>query len=400
MKYASPRSTSDRVGNSISRTTVQSVDDSHLCQEIKYNGFAGESADKIEQFHHYGFTSNVQTPTGEGSNTSAESIVVFLGGNRSHGVSLGVTDRRYRLKNLKPGEVALFDNAGQQIHFTRKGIATTVLNSQSHTHNIMPDKSSAMSKDQDGAGQGAIDQNGQLPWQQLIDDGKQAPYAYHSIDKDTRTTSHPGTVVHNIWDENDAKDKTIAASKKKIIHSNTLDQKKGSILSINKGKHKRTVDPDKGIVDSVNEGKHTRTVDSDKGIIDSVASGQHTRIIDAVKGIIDKTSASHTRTAAQGITDTAPNLNHDGNVNVTGNANITGNTAITGATSILGALSATGGMSSGALEVAKDSDGGLVQATMGLAVTAGLSTDTFAASGLAQCHDGLAVTLGLATDDL
>jgi len=371
---------------------------------------SGEQHQDVEHVQPYGLVSNVQPPTqgATGSNTAAESFIVYMSSDRSHPVSLVSGDRRYRMMNLAPGEVALHDDQGQQLHLTRKGMVTTVLNSQSHTHQIMPDKSSAMNKDQQqrgssGGTQSATSQFGQTPWATLIANNKQAPFAYHSIDKTSRTTSHPGTVIHNIWDANDAKDPTIQASKKKVVHSNTLDQKKGSILSINKGKHTRTVDPDKGITDSVGNGgnnTHSRTMNpqSGGGITDSVAGGKHTRIIDAIKGIIDNTSASHSRTAAQGISDTAPNINHAGNTNLQGNTSITQNLNVSGLTSLLGSLSATGGMSTGALVVAPDSAGGLVQATMGLAVTNGAATDTLTASGLISANDALAVTHGITTD--
>jgi hypothetical protein len=185
-----------------------------------------------------------------------------------------------------------------------------------------------------------------------------------AIDKTSRTTQHPGTVLHQISDPKDADDHTISSDKKKIIHSNTLDQKKGHVLSIQQGKHTRTTDPTKGITDSVNDGKHVRTTDSDKGIIDSVANGAHKHILDAVAGISAISSAA--------INHTAPTLAHNGN------------TSVSGTLGVGGAASFAKGLSSGALEVAADSDGGLVQCTMGLAVTGGLTIDTATLTGILQ----------------
>ena len=48
--------------------------------------------------------------------------MVFAGGLRSHGLVIAVEDRRYRLRDLKDGEVALYDDLGQVVHLTRDGI--------------------------------------------------------------------------------------------------------------------------------------------------------------------------------------------------------------------------------------------------------------------------------------
>jgi len=154
MRHSTPRSSSDRIVNSASRSTISSTDDSHLFQQVGLNVQSGEQHQDVEHVQPYGLVSNVQPPTqgATGSNTAAESFIVYMSSDRSHPVSLVSGDRRYRMMNLAPGEVALHDDQGQQLHLTRKGMVTTVLNSQSHTHQIMPDKSSAMNKDQQQRG--------------------------------------------------------------------------------------------------------------------------------------------------------------------------------------------------------------------------------------------------------
>ena len=47
---------------------------------------------------------------------------MFFGGDRSHGIVFCVADRRFRLKNMKPGEVALYDDLGQKVYLTRDGL--------------------------------------------------------------------------------------------------------------------------------------------------------------------------------------------------------------------------------------------------------------------------------------
>lgn len=78
---------------------------------------------------------------------------------------------------------------------------------------------------------------------------------------------------------------------------------------------------------------------------------------------INITDGSKTITAAKGV-----NVNTNGNVSL-------GKTVAKG-------ISSTSGLSTGALEVAADADGGLVQATMGLAVTGGATVDVATLSQL------------------
>lgn len=78
-------------------------------------GALGEVRGPLEHFQPYGFTSNPKP--------GAEAITVFAGGSRDHGLVLVIDDRRYRLKQLASGEVALYtDEAGNKIHFKRGGI--------------------------------------------------------------------------------------------------------------------------------------------------------------------------------------------------------------------------------------------------------------------------------------
>ncbi|EGH25839.1 Phage baseplate assembly protein V, partial [Pseudomonas amygdali pv. mori str. 301020] len=72
---------------------------------------AGEVKDDMEHFEPYGFTSNPLA--------GAEGIAAFIGGDRSHGLLLVVADRRYRLKGLESGEVAIYTDEGDKIHLKR-----------------------------------------------------------------------------------------------------------------------------------------------------------------------------------------------------------------------------------------------------------------------------------------
>lgn len=98
----------------LARGVVRVVYSGKKMQTLQLNLLAGDPKDDIEHFEPYGFTSFPRD--------GAEAIAAFFDGDRSHGVTLVVADRRYRLKSLAAGEVAIFDDQGQKVHLTRDGI--------------------------------------------------------------------------------------------------------------------------------------------------------------------------------------------------------------------------------------------------------------------------------------
>jgi phage gp45-like len=101
------RPVSVRVANLVARAVVKLVDDSTKVQLLQLGVLSDETRDGIERFQNYGFTS---VPV-DGS----EAVVLFVGGRRDHGVALAVDDRRYRLRNLESGAVAVYNRAGSSI---------------------------------------------------------------------------------------------------------------------------------------------------------------------------------------------------------------------------------------------------------------------------------------------
>lgn len=131
----STRTVSDRMSNAIKQTTVQDTSEDHLFRELTINLFANEKHEDIEHVEPYGFTSRVKKPTSQAE--AAEAVTVFPYGSRSQGVTLVTGDRRYRLKGLKEGEAALYDDQGHQVHFTRDGLVISVPNSKKIVTQIM-----------------------------------------------------------------------------------------------------------------------------------------------------------------------------------------------------------------------------------------------------------------------
>lgn len=98
----------------IGRCVLTAIDDAPQVQALQISVLDDEIHDGVERFGEYGLTS-VPHP-------GAEGLAVFVGGVRSHGVVVAVEDRRYRLKGLETGEVALYDDLGQVVHLKRDGI--------------------------------------------------------------------------------------------------------------------------------------------------------------------------------------------------------------------------------------------------------------------------------------
>lgn len=100
--------------NIVTRAVITALDTAKKCQAAGIKLIAGDSKEGVEHLEPYGFTSAAQN--------GAEAVVLFPGGDRSHGMAVIVADRRYRLKGLARGEVAIYDDQGQSVTLTRGGI--------------------------------------------------------------------------------------------------------------------------------------------------------------------------------------------------------------------------------------------------------------------------------------
>ncbi len=88
---------------------VLSYDDKGI-QRVQTKTLAGDLFE-VPRLQEYGFTSR--------PHEGAEGVLLMF--DESNGLVLGVDDKRYRLKNLAHGEVALYDDEGTTIHIKRGG---------------------------------------------------------------------------------------------------------------------------------------------------------------------------------------------------------------------------------------------------------------------------------------
>lgn len=105
-----------RVNLMVARGVLALVDDAAKMQGVQVTLLSGEVRD-MERFQDYGLSSQ--------PHAGAEVAAVFVGGNRNHGLVLAIDDRRYRLKGLQGGEVALYDDLGHAVKLSRTGIVIT-----------------------------------------------------------------------------------------------------------------------------------------------------------------------------------------------------------------------------------------------------------------------------------
>jgi phage baseplate assembly protein V len=103
-----------RFSDFFARGVMTLADGMKKMRSVQVRLLADEVRDDLEHVEPYGFSSE--------PHPDAEAFALFFDGDRSHGVVLCIADRRYRLKPLKTGEVAIFDDLGQKVHLTRDGL--------------------------------------------------------------------------------------------------------------------------------------------------------------------------------------------------------------------------------------------------------------------------------------
>jgi phage gp45-like len=250
MRHLSPRNTADRHGNALGRTVVEEVDDSKVMQESTHSLFTDEKQGQVEHVHPYGFTKVPKKPTGQGKlRRAAEAFMSFMGAGRSHGIAVVVGDRRFRLHQLAEGEVAMYDDQGQQVHFKRDGIWASVPNGKKIMLQVMDDDQ--MPQDQNAQGGGA---NQAQKMGQIAQAGRQAQINL-TIDKTQFTLNHPDGIVNfncKKFNFTATDDSTLAVGGSHVligtgdvnVKSQTVNIGGGSEVNVKSGANK--VEPDWG----------------------------------------------------------------------------------------------------------------------------------------------------------
>jgi len=111
----------NRILNLVGRAVIKAVNDSKGLQRLQLMVNAEEVLDDIERVQEYGFASNPKV--------GAEGVVLFLGGDKSHGIVIATDDRRYRMK-VSSGKVALYDDEGQYVYIKTGGVIEAKANTK------------------------------------------------------------------------------------------------------------------------------------------------------------------------------------------------------------------------------------------------------------------------------
>lgn len=91
----------------VARGVIKTVTDSSKIQKLQLSVLADEVTDKIDRIQEYGFTSRPKA--------GAQAVILFLGGNRDHGVVIATEDGQVRPVDLDEGESAIYSFEGYQV---------------------------------------------------------------------------------------------------------------------------------------------------------------------------------------------------------------------------------------------------------------------------------------------
>ncbi len=96
----------------LGKSLITAINDDRGFQQLQLSILKDELIDKIDRYQNYGFTSHPKP--------GSQAIGLFNGGRRNNGIVICVDDRRYRLKGLKEGEVAIYTDEGDSIILKRE----------------------------------------------------------------------------------------------------------------------------------------------------------------------------------------------------------------------------------------------------------------------------------------
>lgn len=93
----------------IERGTVTISKNDDELRELQVEHQSGEVRQDVEQMEPYGFSSEPYT------DGKKDAINLFFDDERNHGVVINVADRRYRITQMKTGEVVIYDDKKRHV---------------------------------------------------------------------------------------------------------------------------------------------------------------------------------------------------------------------------------------------------------------------------------------------
>lgn len=92
---------------------ITATDDTGPVHLAQVRGFPMETIDAMKVSQLYGVASHAMP--------GSDAMAMFLTGDRSNGVIIATGNQQYRLRNIAPGEVALYDNVGNVVRLSQDG---------------------------------------------------------------------------------------------------------------------------------------------------------------------------------------------------------------------------------------------------------------------------------------
>ena len=102
--------------STIERGTVTASKNDDQLRELQVQLQDNYVQDELEHLEPYGFSSEPHC------DKQTDAMVAFLGNQRGHGIVLSVTDRRYRITQMKTGEVCIYDDKKRHVYLKQDGI--------------------------------------------------------------------------------------------------------------------------------------------------------------------------------------------------------------------------------------------------------------------------------------
>ena len=96
----------------LGRAVISAINDDEAIQKLQVSVLGSEAIDTIPRYQNYGFTSHPKV--------GCEAVAVFNAGDRASGIVVAIDDRRFRLKGLNEGEVAIYTDEGDSIILARQ----------------------------------------------------------------------------------------------------------------------------------------------------------------------------------------------------------------------------------------------------------------------------------------
>jgi len=100
-----------RVQMAVANVKILATNDSGPIHQVQIRGFANEVIDNVKVAQLYGFSSHAQP--------GSDAVAVFNAGDRSAGMIVATNNQKARLRNLKPGEVAIYTDEGDSVIMQR-----------------------------------------------------------------------------------------------------------------------------------------------------------------------------------------------------------------------------------------------------------------------------------------